>query len=648
MKINFLILLLVSFCVIPGTVFSSEKMIKVKSNGDIVSIETNYFNVVIDSNNGGKISSFIPKDTGKEIIFDASKAGLFIDHFSEQGWPGEFWGKKYTCRIEEEPEKLKVVLSTVSTGSGASGYMSSTPVNKLLSGITLEKTFTFFASEKYVRCKVRFKNNDKDGKSFSYWVQHVFVMEGSQKDDLYIRPSEHCQDIIGGVGESNQENIRWVKDTIAGWTGTVDAKSKNGLLFLMDYNYLTFLYNCPPSCTTEWRYSKVMLPVNAEWETEIYMIYAQGLSGYSFASKDIILDIDLKQKEGGNIDINYQGIASINKADSVKLQASVFCVSTDQAVSLKPLEMKLDGQKVSNTAVSCEKPLEGDPKIVKTEVEVSGNKDWFDYFYAGNYGYNSNIKMDMVNPVYKSPQKEKKEVFLKPAHITKGKNEKIKVLFFKGLFSGLYGIDDKMLQKLGGGSLVVSYHTFLETEPCLSYFPVDYSELMSYDVIVLGNIDFNTLKSVGAEMIRDFVENGGSLIILGGDRSYGQSGFTRTQLEELFPVEIEKRGDIKKLDSLKLRGGKKIQAADNLYVYYLHKQKIKDGAEVLLEAGTFPFVVAKNIKKGKVVAILGTVYGTAQGDNTPFWLSSKWEDIMAEIMKQCWMQNDGGIRNETK
>ncbi len=59
----------------------------------------------------------------------------------------------------------------------------------------------------------------------------------------------------------------------------------------------------------------------------------------------------------------------------------------------------------------------------------------------------------------------------------------------------------------------------------LSYFPADYPDLMSYDLIVLGNVPAAPMDLVGQEMLKDYLSAGGNLLVLGGDQSYGQAGF---------------------------------------------------------------------------------------------------------------------------
>ena len=55
---------------------------------------------------------------------------------------------------------------------------------------------------------------------------------------------------------------------------------------------------------------------------------------------------------------------------------------------------------------------------------------------------------------------------------------------------------------------------------------------------MLGNVPAAPLDLVGQEMLKDYLQAGGNLLILGGDQAFGQAGFTNEELIELIPVEM--------------------------------------------------------------------------------------------------------------
>jgi len=74
-------------------------------------------------------------------------------------------------------------------------------------------------------------------------------------------------------------------------------------------------------------------------------------------------------------------------------------------------------------------------------------------------------------------------------------------------------------------------------------FPDTKNELSSYDVMILGDISPSFFKNEQLGMIKDFIENrGGSVLFLGGLKSYGDSGFGESTLRDMLPIDIGQNG----------------------------------------------------------------------------------------------------------
>ncbi len=87
-----------------------------------------------------------------------------------------------------------------------------------------------------------------------------------------------------------------------------------------------------------------------------------------------------------------------------------------------------------------------------------------------------------------------------------------------------------------------------ERELSLIQFPYDrlFSEdLWSFDVVVFQNFDhepyFNYRDTELLDNLRKYVEGGGALVMLGGDRSFGLGDYGATPLAEVLPVEVSKQ-----------------------------------------------------------------------------------------------------------
>jgi hypothetical protein len=54
--------------------------------------------------------------------------------------------------------------------------------------------------------------------------------------------------------------------------------------------------------------------------------------------------------------------------------------------------------------------------------------------------------------------------------------------------------------------------------------------------VILGNLDGEELGEERAQNLVKFVEGGGSLVLLGGSKAWGESGFAKTSLKKLLPA----------------------------------------------------------------------------------------------------------------
>lgn len=62
------------------------------------------------------------------------------------------------------------------------------------------------------------------------------------------------------------------------------------------------------------------------------------------------------------------------------------------------------------------------------------------------------------------------------------------------------------------------------------------SDLAHFKVVVLGNLDAGELTEARALNLVRFVETGGSVILLGGNKAWGENGLSKTSLRKIMPV----------------------------------------------------------------------------------------------------------------
>ena len=200
------------------------------------------------------------------------------------------------------------------------------------------------------------------------------------------------------------------------------------------------------------------------------------------------------------------------------------------------------------------------------------------------------------------------------------------------MYADLY-LPSALFQTLGA-EVTPSYFKPASTFPAqLSEFPASYEDLMALDLIALINVDVNALGDAGQEMLKDFVQHGGTLVYGGDFYAYGRGNVKASAVAELLPVSLAADQPANGLQYLK---GEPVRKADGaslddhaVMVYAGEAFTVKPGAEVLLTCHNQPVLVSWKVGAGRVVAITGTVLGVAPNDKTLFTQTSAWTSILS-------------------
>ncbi len=146
------------------------------------------------------------------------------------------------------------------------------------------------------------------------------------------------------------------------------------------------------------------------------------------------------------------------------------------------------------------------------------------------------------------------------------------------------------------------------------------SELAEIKVVIVGNLDAEALTEPRARNLVDFVEAGGSLVILGGTKAWGEAGLSGTSLRSILPIRKHATTPIQG-DSpfpVQIADAGKAHAAfagDADYwsvvppvLTFFPGVEMSAGAKTLVEVqtseGMHPIVVSHRYGEGKVVTIL--------------------------------------------
>ena len=198
-----------------------------------------------------------------------------------------------------------------------------------------------------------------------------------------------------------------------------------------------------------------------------------------------------------------------------------------------------------------------------------------------------------------------------------------RVLLVRGMFHQPYGAD-----KLKG--IEVAY------EP-----PRSYEALFNYDALVMCDIGVANWSVSLRYMIKQWVESGARLIVLGGPYTLGQGGMQGTYLEDVLPVTLKGPYEVVRCEpplavSLE-RLANEGRAASGVtpVVFWRHDVSGRNGASVLAWAGEHPLVVAQSFGAGRTLVFTGTTLGEAGpgGNPKPFWETDLWRSLLKRIVR---------------
>jgi len=121
---------------------------------------------------------------------------------------------------------------------------------------------------------------------------------------------------------------------------------------------------------------------------------------------------------------------------------------------------------------------------------------------------------------------------------------RVRVLYVEGVLRSEY----RDLRRTLEGDPQIEILALLRTGPnlflqqgnvagiALEGFPKSYEGLSPFRVLILGSIESEAFSGEQMEFMRRFVYEGGGLMMLGGERSFGPGGYATTPLAEVLPV----------------------------------------------------------------------------------------------------------------
>jgi uncharacterized membrane protein len=291
--------------------------------------------------------------------------------------------------------------------------------------------------------------------------------------------------------------------------------------------------------------------------------------------------------------------------------------------------------------------------VIEVVVTSSEFEEQYEYYYAGDreeherrYDYLANRDGALAGTkgatyFKKAPRKMKQ--FDKPdfSKIAGPAPDRFRCLVVFGLYTHALNLDDALADWKHQGRISPEI-TWANCPPnAVEAFPGTYEELFSYHALVLSDVNYKAIGDVGCEMLCDYVEHGGSLLVTGGPYAFGNGEFDESRFLSVLPVTLSGPFDLNwagrgkswsltpAKERLPLLAGVPFEMDPR--VFWHHFVTPKKGAEVVLKAGDQPALILGGYGRGRVAVLTLSPTGMGTDGETAWWAWEGWFPLVRNI-----------------
>ena len=621
-------------------------------DGDqVIVMETDWISMRLMPAIGSTVVRFVFRPTQNEVLDITqpknlkSGGGLLQDNVWEQDWRfQELRGKWYDYAITKRgPEEVQVVFETQLEGwleSATSGLKS-----KLLENLIIRRSVTLPQGTPYFLFDVEFSNPDTNAKLPLYWAHNSSRISTATPDHV-SRPSDLGINTIPLRGGTD-----YIYNFSHGWSSRISPERREGIVYLMDYDYLAFLYNCRTG-TCEWVYDNLLIPHDRPLRTRIYIIPTMGLDRVDHATEYFISQLKLIREKGG-LRLQYKVVSSYQPVRKVtfipELEYDLLAPRHTKA-TLPPIELTELGIEPTTREVVFS-GQSSDPLVARTTafVELADGKQEkrvFEIFHVGDYSLGGNIQKDLKTPVLKLARPLQKPFIPTPNAALTVNRQDFNIFAVLGNHSRVLRLEEAM-NTIAGAKLEVGYHPgYAVDRTGLTDFPYDYDRLFNFRVVALNNSIFDTARLVGLSILCNYLKRGGGLVYGGGENVFGMTPFNSDHpINEFIPVRSHevKRGEARLNTPVKdhpIFHGVDLSALP--YLFYTQQVTLRDDLpaepRVLMNVGDQPFIIEYSPVEGqRTMLVLAVPFGVAaeHPGRTPLWQWHEWPKLYANIVRHA-------------
>lgn len=618
-----------------------------------------FVELTFDPARGGRCSSFRMLDNGDQLTENSPNAGMFLDHWAKYSWPSALMHLPYQHKIVGDGKtRVGVQLSLLVPASGggkgdtSAGSSAKMPTSPELVGLVVRKTIWLTANCDAIEVVEELVNPTKQTRNAALYLQHGLRIGDSPLHDTWYMPSARglMLNIQPDVEGGRSYGPDWVRDPIAGWMANIDRQTRRGLLFAFDYNYLDRMYTCGQSA--EWLMDTASIAPGKSFTTCYAIKPIREFEGISFGSTAVMADLEFRES-GKTVRVRHDIAAVSRPLTNLKLQLTVTGWRSKKVLASRDVTLPALGfERITHEFDISPDDLPSGV-VIRVSVTGPGVSQSYQRYYAGEkneherrYGFFANAGGALggtQGDAYFVPPPHKVKHFDKPNFTTVARPaaDKFRCLVVFGLYTDMFQFDDALAGWKQKGRNVPQF-TWTNCPPnAVESFPASYDELFSYNTIVLGDVNYKAIGYVGCEMLCDYVEQGGNLIVTGGPYALGNGEFDGTRFLKMLPVTISGSFDLKwagpgkswplrpTVDAGALLAG--VSFAENPKVFWQHFVTPKNTARVVLNAGDHPSLIVGRYGKGKIVVIPLSPTGETAVGEVAWWDWAGWRPLLKNV-----------------
>src|ERR1035437_2656769 len=394
-----------------------------------ICVENDFYKLRFEPENGGRLGSLVLKSSGTEQASGEKHGGFFHDHFSGQDFPGEFMYAPYEAQVLTNVSGV-VTLSMQRLAKGKTG--DDATVNRKISDLLLVKKISVYENRPILDVEICISNQSDHTKAVGLWIQQCPALGGTPRLNKYYRPTVRGIDIIRNQEDGKREGGEdFVRNFNAGWMAGRNEQNNEGMVFLMDYDYLRILYNSDGQ-TAEWFMTDVPIPPGKSFTTQYSLVPVRDFPCFDYASKRLVAGIQ-DSKDGDDIAFDYRMTACSHILDDIVVETSLFLVRSQRIVKLADLRIPKLNFSVWRGKLKTRADFK-EPVVLRVTVK---GKDWsenFEHYYGGEWegggiaGYVANTEYAFARPKQNVKMLEADKFIIT-------RNQSLDVLLFFGLYT---------------------------------------------------------------------------------------------------------------------------------------------------------------------------------------------------------------------